>query len=322
MLSLVGPLILALVLGVLIRHWRGVRASETAGTRFAAKTLLRLGVVLLGVRLDVGLLVDVGILVLIGSLAAVGAGIALVEVVGRRLKLPKGLRLALAVGSGVCGASAILAATSVTRINDEEAGIAVGVISLVGTVGVVCFALVSALAQPNPLGYGFLVGLTLQEVGQVVAAGYASSAVSGDAATIAKLARVAMLAPTLLLLAATQRRAGCRDRTQPKRQRVRTGFKLHLHFSQVTGQWGVPPFLLGFLAMAALQSFGLLPPMLSVVADKGSIILTAAAMAGLGLGIEFAAFRKLGPSAITVGFIAFAGLVALAVPFASLLARS
>lgn len=343
--SVVGPLILALVIGMLVRRWRRARESEVAGTTFAARTLLRAGVVLLGVRLDLSLLTSVGPAMLLGSLLMVGSALVLVQVIGRRLGLSRGLRVALALGSGVCGASAVLAATAACRISDEDAGIAVGVISFVGTVGALAFAVVAALADPHAVGYGVLVGLTLQEVGQVVAAGYAHGTVAGDAATLAKLTRVAMLAPALVVYSrlplgtghaeplgagheeplgtghdealGTGRgeapRTAADDAMPASRSRARSRGFLQ--------RSGVPPFLLGFLLVAGLQSSGAIPQDVSRAMEVGSLLLTAAAMAGLGLGLDLRALRRLGPRALLVGSLAFLGLVLLALPYSVLLAQ-
>lgn len=318
--SAFSPLILALTLGMLVRHWRGIRETEVAGTAFAARTLLRVGVVLLGVRLDLGLLTSVGPLVLLGSILVVGSATVIVELIGRRMGLSKGLRLALAFGSGICGASAVLAAATVGRISEEDAGIAVGVISFVGTVGAVSFALFAAVANPDAISYGFLAGLTLQEVGQVVAAGYVLGPASGDAATLAKLTRVAMLAPALTVLARVSRGKTQGDKGNLAAEPSKTGNWSRFRFQGVLQQWGVPPFLLGFLAMAVIQSVGLLPPGVVKVAGTGSLLLTASAMAGLGLGLNIRALRRFGPLALVVGFLAFMVLVVLAAPYANLLA--
>lgn len=315
LLSVVGPLILALVIGMFVRRWRGVRQNEVAGATFAARTLLRVGVVLLGVRLDLSLLASVGPEVLLGSVLVVGGAIVLVQLLGRWLGLSSGLRTALALGSGICGASAILAATAAVRISDEDAGVAVGVISFVGTIGALAYAVVAAIVDPGAFGYGLLVGLTLQEVGQVIAAGYSHGTLAGDTATLVKLTRVALLAPALVVYSRLPQVA--------RRVEVHRDLAGRSVPSQLAGflkATRVPPFLLGFLVVAALQSLGAIPAGASRAMEVGSILLTASAMAGLGLGLDMRALRRFGPRALIVGAAAFLGLVALALLYSALLA--
>ncbi|MEX2536327.1 MAG: putative sulfate exporter family transporter [Trueperaceae bacterium] len=300
-LTVMGPLVVALVVGLAWRAVAGLARPVVAGASFSARTLLRLGIVLLGVRLDFALLVQVGPAVLLGSLLVVSLGIFGIERLGARLGLSRGLRLGIAVGTGICGASAILAAVPATRMNDEEAGVSVGIISVLGTLGVIAFALASTIFDLSDSVYGFLVGLTLQEVAQVLAAGYVPGNEAGDLATIVKLTRVALLAPALLVLSSLLGESG-----RPKRR----GFaRLRVP---------VPLFLLGFLAVGALNSAGMIPISLANLMQAGSLLLTTMAMVGLGLGIDLAVFRRVGTSALLVGAVGFVGLVAVMLPYALL----
>jgi uncharacterized integral membrane protein (TIGR00698 family) len=296
-LAVVGPLVLALLIGLLWRSLVGLPSLLAAGAAFSAGTLLRLGIVLLGVRLDFGLLASVGPLVLLGSLAVVTLGVLGIDRLGKLAGLPRGLRLGLAVGTSICGASAVLAAIPATRMKNEEAGISVGVISVLGTLGVLGFAVFSSLLEPSEQIYGLLVGLTLQEVAQVLAAGYASGSEAGDLATIVKLTRVALLAPTLVVLAGLLGESG----GQAVRSRIRLP---------------VPLFLLGFLLVGTLNSLGLIPAQLGRLMQAASLLLMSTAMVGLGLGVDLAAFRRVGARAVLVGAAGFVGLVALMLPYA------
>ena len=301
-LALVGTLVIALIVGLAWRSLAGLPESLAGGASFAARNLLRIGIVLLGVRLDFGLLLQVGPLVLLGSVAVVTLGLLGIEHLGRAAGLPRGLRLGIAVGTSICGASAILAAVPTARMKEEEAGVAVGIISVLGTVGVLGFALAASLLQPSEQLYGLVVGLTLQEVAQVLAAGYASGTEAGDLATIVKLSRVALLAPTLLTLSWLM---GRREGTSPV-----TGLRLP-----------VPLFLLGFLAVGALNSLGLIPLAIASVMEAASGLLMAAAMVGLGLGVDLSVFRRVGARAVLVGAAGFIGLVVATIPFAVWVAR-
>lgn len=297
--SAVGPLVIAMFIGM---GWRGVAGLPerfVPGTAFAARDLLRVGIVLLGVRLDFGLLLSVGPAVALGSVMVVAFGVWAIAQLGRRAGLPHGLRLAIAVGTSVCGASAILAAASSTDIKEEEAGVAIGIISLVGTVGVVLFTLLANVFQPDLHHYGMVVGLTLQEVAQVIAAGYVPGNEAGDLATVAKLTRVALLAPALFVIASVT--SAKRPAGAPRTRRL-----------------PVPLFLLGFLAMGVANSLGWLPASVAHLAERGSLLFTCMAMVAIGLRLDLGAVRRVAGGALAVGVAGFVGLVGLVVGYLAL----
>lgn len=300
-LTVMGPLVIALVVGLVWRAAAGLPVAAAPGASFSARTLLRIGIVLLGVRLDFALLAQVGPAVLLGSLLVVALGIVGIERIGMLAGLPRGLRMGIAVGTSICGASAILAAVPAARMNEEEAGVSVGIISVLGTLGVLLFAFASSLLEPSELIYGFLVGLTLQEVAQVLAAGYVPGNEAGDMATIVKLTRVALLAPALLVISGLVSRSN--DASTGGRNRL---------------QFPVPLFLVGFLAVGVLNSLGWIPAQLAALMQAGSLLLTTMAMVGLGLGLDLAVFRRVGSRALLVGTVGFLGLVAVMLPYAIL----
>lgn len=291
-LRLLGALALALVLGVAVRTAIGSRAWLAPGARFAARRLLRLGVILLGVRLQLDLFVAAGPTALVLAFAAVLVCLGVMEPLGRRLGVAPGLRRTLAVGTGVCGASAIAAAAPVVRADDEEAAIAVGLVSLLGAAGVVAFSL---LAEPLGLGeraYALVVGASLHEVGHVLAAGAAMGPTALDLATLVKLVRVALLAPALLLLGLLVREVdgvqGASITAPARRRRVL-----------------LPGFLVGFLLLGAARALGAVPAGWVEPLSTSSLLLTAAAMAGIGLGVDFASLKRAGSRALWLGVAGF-----------------
>lgn len=308
-LRVLGPLVVALVVGIAWRALFGLPAAAGAGAAFSARTLLRVGIVLLGVRLDFGLLADVGPAILLGSLLVVALGIIGVERLGRAFGLPRGLRLGIAVGTSICGASAILAAVPAARMKEEEAGVSVGIISVLGTLGVLGFAFAASLFGPADLVYGLLVGLTLQEVAQVLAAGYVPGNEAGDLATIVKLTRVSLLAPALLVLSALVSRYSSESLGSPS-----ASGGLRRILPSLRG--AVPLFLFGFLAVGVLNSLGWIPAGLATLMMAGSLLFTTAAMVGLGLGLDLAVFRRVGTRALAVGALGFLGLIVVMLPYA------
>jgi uncharacterized integral membrane protein (TIGR00698 family) len=292
-LKILGILGWALVLGIALRSSLVLPVYLKSGISYSAKTILRLGIVLLGVRLNFSSLASSGLLIVLLDCLMVVVGILGVYKLGKRFGLSKGLRLSLAFGTGICGASAAVAAGSISNAKDEEVSLAVGTVSLLGTLGVLGFILLRQPLGLSDVRYGILTGSTLQEVGQVIAA----ASVNGtalDTATLSKLARVALLAPALVLASSLLQRRGAvaQDGERPP---------------------VLPPFLLGFLAVGAINSFGWLPKEVSSLAQTLSIACTATAMAGIGLGVDLKAVRRVGVKALLVGALGFVALLLVAV---------
>lgn len=302
-LKLLGPLVLALLGGA---AWRLARSGRVAGampgSRFAAKVLLRLGIVLLGVRLDMRALAAVGPTVLVGSALGILVAFTVIELVGRSWGVARDLRRSIAVGTAVCGASAIAAALPVLRAEEKHASLSVAVVSVLGTIGVVAFAAWDGLALVSSRVVAAVAGASLQEVGHVVAAGAAVGGVEGDLALLVKLSRVVLLAPVLMLLGWWLRREAATDPAGAAG-------------AQAAGQQRLPPilpgFVIGFLALSAVTSLGWLSADGVRYLTLGGTLLTAAAMAGIGLGVQFRGLGKAGRQALALGVVGFVALLAV-----------
>lgn len=296
-LKLLGPLVLALLAGALWRLVRGGRVTAvTPGARFTAKVLLRLGIVLLGVRLDMRALAAVGPTVLVGSALGVLVAFAAIEIVGRAWGVPKDLRRSLAVGTGVCGASAIAAALPVLKAEERHASLSVAVVSVLGTLGVVAFAAWDGLALVSSRFLAAIAGATLQEVGHVVAAGAAVGGGEGDLALLVKLSRVVLLAPVLMLLGWWLRR-----------EAAAAGAAGGAPAAKLPPL--VPAFVVGFLTMSAVTSLGWLGPETVRYLSLAGTLLTAAAMAGIGLGVQFRGLGRAGRQALVLGVVGFLAML-------------
>ena len=296
-IKIMGALGLALIVGMLVRSSFGLPESLKPASQYAAKTLLRLGIVLLGVRLNFAKLLESGALILGLDVLVIVVGIVVVERLGKLMGLSRGLRLALAFGTGVCGASAAVAAGSISNAEDAEISVAVGTVSLLGTFGVIGFILTQHVFGFSSQHYGILTGATLQEVGQVIAANPVGSS-ELDFVTLTKLARVALFAQALLVTSSILR---TRSSSYPK--------------SSLEHPPLLPSFLIGFLGVGVINSTGLLPKDISSVLQQLSIYLTTAAMIGIGLGVDFRAVRRVGARALGLGLIGFAVLIGLNVVY-------
>ena len=300
--AVLGPLVLALLVAALFRATvlPGRELGRLAdGARIAAGPLLKLGIVALGARLDLRAVVELGPWMLAGSGFGAVVAFAVAELVGRALRVPSDLRRATGMGTAICGASAIAAAAPVLRASALHTSASIGAISLLGTLGVVAFAAWDALAEIGVATFGALAGATLQEVGQVVAAGSVAGAAGADLALLVKLSRVVLLAPALVALSWWSARGRSRATAGPVRGTAQVPAR----------RWPLPPFVLGFLALGAAVSAGLVDAGGAALLATLGTLATAAAMAGIGLGLDTRALRGSGRQALVVGLASFLALL-------------
>jgi uncharacterized integral membrane protein (TIGR00698 family) len=283
--AIIEALVVAILLGMCVRTLWMPPERLDAGVQFSAKQLLEVAVLLLGAAVDLPLLMRAGPALAIGIVLLVVLGIAVSFGIGRALGLPSKLAVLVACGNAICGNSAIAAVAPVIRARKEHVASSIAFTAILGVVVVVGLPL---LARPLGLShyqYGVLAGLTVYAVPQVLAAAFPVSALSGEVGTLVKLVRVLMLGPVVLFFALRHREATGEG---AERQRLSLG-RL------------VPWFIVGFLALAALRSTGLIAPALAQPLRALSSWLTILAMAALGLGVDLRAIRRVGrPVVLTV----------------------
>lgn len=296
LVPVLNPSTVAVVLGALGANLHLHRPALHPGTRFASHRLLRLAVVLLGLQLSVRELLHLGL----GGLAVVVVTVAVTftgtQLVGRALGVSPARSLLVATGFSICGASAVAAMEQVAGGDEEDAGVAVALVTLCGSLAIL---LLPALRGPlglDPVAFGSWVGASVHDVGQTVAT---ANRVPGalTSAVVVKLSRVVLLAPLVAGVVVTRRRRAA---------------TLGAEGSPATGRRPpvVPLFVAGFVAAIAVSSTGLLPgPLLGAAATAQGILLTAA-LVGLGTGIHLPTLRRTGGRALVLGLVAWL-LVAL-----------
>ncbi|MEL7214934.1 MAG: putative sulfate exporter family transporter, partial [Pseudomonadota bacterium] len=202
-------MLFALLIGMAFNHLADEPRSA-AGLAFSSKTVLRLGVALLGLRLSFADIASLGwapVLAVLGLVVAtMGAGVAIARITGR------GLAFGTLAGGAVaiCGASAALALAAVLprhRISERDVLFVVAAVTALSTLAMVLYPVLFDALDHAPVQAGFLVGATIHDVAQVVGAGYSMGETTGDTATFVKLQRVALL-PLAVLAAALVFREG------------------------------------------------------------------------------------------------------------------
>ena len=301
----VEGLVVAILLGMLVRTlWQPSDALE-AGVGFTAKQVLEAAVLLLGASVDLPLLLRAGPSLAVGIVLLVVLGIAFSYGVGRVLGLPHKLSVLVACGNAICGNSAIAAVAPVIHAEKEHVASSIAFTAILGVLVVIGLPFLIAPLGLSFYQYGVLAGLTVYAVPQVLAAAFPVSVISGQIGTLVKLVRVLMLGPVVLFFA-------LKHRNDPDAPVARaTSF-------QVTRF--VPWFIIGFLALAGLRSGGAIPEAAAAVMKTLSTWLTVAAMAALGLGVDLKVIGKVGRPVILTVTASLVLLIALSVTLIHVLA--
>ncbi|MBP6466329.1 MAG: YeiH family putative sulfate export transporter [Rubrivivax sp.] len=304
-----SALTLAIVLGMLVGNTvyplvPRLAAASGAGVNVSKQNLLRLGVVLYGLRLTVQDIGHVGIAGVAIDALVLGSTFALACFIGTRwLGLDRKTAMLIGAGSSICGAAAVMAAEPVVKARAEQVTVAVATVVVFGTLAIFLYPALFELNQHWALipgganGFGIYAGSTIHEVAQVVAAARSVGPDAANSAVIAKMVRVMMLAPFLVMLSAWLARDD----------------KRHAHTSAATGQapgkLAVPWFAFGFVAVVLFNSLQWLPASVVAVITEIDTALLAMAMAALGLSTHIGAIRKAGAKPLLLALILFGWLI-------------
>ncbi|QTH24819.1 putative sulfate exporter family transporter (plasmid) [Rhizorhabdus wittichii] len=286
-------LVIAIVLGSLVRTLWTPPHTFLPGIDFAARPVLELAVAIMGATVSFGAIAVAG-LPLIGSIVGtVIAAIAMSFLIGRLLGLPGKMALLVACGNAICGNSAIAAVAPVIDADSDDVATSIAFTAVLGIGVVIAVPVIAATLHLSAAAGGVLAGLTVYAVPQVIAAAGPMGSAAVQIGTLVKLVRVLMLGPVVtgLSLFLARRRAGATHRQ--RRHSILTF---------------VPPFIMAFLALAAVNSVGLFPRALADPVHHLSGYLTILAMAGLGLGVDLRSVSAAGPRVV---FVVTASLIAL-----------
>lgn len=268
----------------------------SAGVAFTSKTVLRIGVALLGARITISEVIELGatpiLLAVIGVATTIGFGVLLARLLGKTPAF--GVLTGGAVG--ICGASAALALAAIlprgkNGIGEKETIFTVIGVTTLSTVAMVLYPLVTSFLGFNDRAAGVFIGATVHDVAQVVGAGYTISQEAGDAATVTKLFRVTLLVPVIAVVTLTLIKTGLSGSGE------RTTF---------------PLFLIAFMALVTVNSLGLIPEIVQWALSETSRWALVAAIAGLGLRTSLKELLDVGPRSMVIIVCETAWIAALA----------
>lgn len=288
-------LTIGIILGMLYANTIGVQDSLKPGIQYSLKKLLKVGIVLLGFKLNFHALIELGPKMSMVVILFVPIVLMFASFLGKKMGIGSKLAILIGVGSSICGASAIVAMAPTINADDDEAIIAVGVVSLLGAVGVLAYSAIAAVSTMTDIQYGIWAGLSLQGVAHALAAAFARGDVAGEMGTFIKMERVLMLVPMSVILGSIFSKGN----------------------SSGSKRASFPMYVLYFVIAGVVASTGLIPESILKLLGKASGYLILMSMIAMGLMVNFASLRSKGAKALVMGSGLFAGIAVVSFAIAS-----
>ncbi|WP_433239777.1 YeiH family protein [Streptosporangium sp. CA-135522] len=301
----VSPAVVAVVCGVALTNLGGLHRSLRPGLRFVSRRLLRLAIVLLGLQIALPEVLALGWRALTVIAVATGGTFLVTRWLGGRLGVNPRRSLLIATGVSVCGAAAVAAMHEVAGSDDDDVASAVSVVVLYGSASIVALPPLARLLGLTEHQFGMWTGASVHEVAQVAAIGAAAGAGVLASAVVVKLARVILLAPIVALTSAALRRAEVARPSVPSAPgspAVEAGRRPPV----------MPLFVAGFITMVIVRSAGVVPAGVTQVLPQVTGLLLAAALFGLGTGVNIRELARGGRSLLLGGMAtAVIGVISL-----------
>lgn len=282
--SALNGILLALLLGMVVGNLFRLPALLGPGIGYTSSRLLEFSVLFLAFGISYTHIASMGLRPFAIIAITVGSMVFIILFLARKMNCPGSTGWLVGFGTAICGSSAIAALAPQVSENKEDVGIAMAVVNLFGSLGMVVLPLVLARFAMDPAEAGLFIGSTLHSVGNVVGAGYAMDTATGVAATTVKLARVAMLSPALILFNYLVNK----DNASHWREHFR-----------------LPWYLWGFIIITILTSFITFPAaFLHGLETAGKLALTVA-LAAIGLKVSFRDLFVSGRRGLGFGLVIF-----------------
>ena len=302
---LIGASVIALFIGMGLHQIKMPSPSIKVGLQFTSKKILKFAIVLLGSSLSIGMILRVGKLSLtvmvFTLLTCFGGG----YFVGKALGLDWKLSNLISAGTGICGGSAIAAIAPVIDADDKDIAYAMSATFLFDMAMIVAFPIMGHTMGLSDMAYGLWAGTAVNDTSSVVAAGYAYSEAAGDFATMVKLTRTLSIIPTVVIFSLIN--------ANLKRRSALESGQASLNDSHPKITSLLPWFIIAFVAVAIINSIGLIPSTISSALKELSKFLMVAALAAIGLNTNIFEMRKSGIAPMVHGFIISALVVVVAI---------
>jgi uncharacterized integral membrane protein (TIGR00698 family) len=302
-IPLIGDSVIALFIGMVINQIIKPDKLIQTGLKFTSKKVLKFSIILLGASLSIGTILTVGRLsltvMIFTLLTCFGGG----YFVGKWLNLDWKLSNMISAGTGICGGSAIAAMAPVINAEDKDIAYAMSATFLFDMAMIVLFPIAGKAMGLSDMAYGLWTGTAVNDTSSVVAAGYAFSEAAGDFATMVKLTRTLSIIPTVLIFSLINVKVNIKAESE-------TGIFTEQSKVKLTSLF--PWFILAFVGMSVINSFGLIPASVSIGMKSISKFLMVSALAAIGLNTDFQEMKNSGINPMIHGFIISALVVVVA----------
>ncbi|SHH13040.1 YeiH family protein [Tepidibacter thalassicus] len=274
-------LTIGIIIGILYNNLLKTRDILKPGIKFSLKTLLKLGIILLGFKLNFKSLLNLGAKSLLMIIVFVPSVLLFSYLLGKVFKINNRIPILLGVGSSICGASAVVAMAPCINADKDDSVVAVSIINFLGAVGVLIYSLIAVTSNMSNIDYGIWSGISLQGVAHAIAAAFARGNEAGEIGTLVKMGRVVMLIPMALVLTYLFNREKSDSKVK------------------------FPMYVLYFIIAGIISSLGVIPKEVIQILAKLSSIFILMAMVGMGLSVDLKSIRDKGAKPFLLGCILF-----------------
>jgi uncharacterized integral membrane protein (TIGR00698 family) len=299
---IVGSPVLGILFGMILAFWKRP-AMFNDGVKYTSKKLLQYSIILLGFSMNLFSIFNVGSQTLVLMAFTLTATFLTAFVAGKLLKLKGNTKTLIAVGTAICGGSAIAAAAPVIHADDDEVAHSISTIFLFNVIAAFLFPFIGRIFHMSDHSFGLWAGTAVNDTSSVVAAGYTFSNAAGNLAVIVKLTRTLMIVPVTLVLAfyTSKKTVG----------KEKSGY----NFAKI-----FPWFVIGFIVASVINTFIHMPAGTSGFLSQTGKFVIVMAMASIGLNTNVVKLVKNGGKPILLGFICWVvlSLTSLVVQYAVL----
>ena len=297
---LTAALVLGVVAGCVPRARVHLDGALRPGLAAASRRLLRVGIVLLGLKLSLEAIAALGWVAILAIVALVLLSFGLTWLIGKVFRLEGDQPLLLAAGFSICGVSAVGALAAARGSAERDSGPPIALVTLFGTAAIVVLPALAPLLGLDALDFGRWTGASVHDVGQVVATAQVAGAAALAAAVVIKLTRVLMLAPIVAVAALTAPALTAPALTAPSRGEASSRPPI------------VPLFIVGFVAMVLVRSFLPVPELVLAIADVLQSVLLAAALFAIGASLRLETLARSGGRVLAAGLVSWLVILGLA----------
>lgn len=286
-IGIFNSLTLAILLGILVRNTVGTPNICQFGVSFSLKRILKLAIILLGLKLSWVQLFEIGSIGFFIVISTLMSTFLFTCWLGKHLGISKKLSQLIAAGTSICGASAVVATNAAIDGNDEDVTYAVAIVTVFGTTSMLIYPTLSEFFHLSSQAFGIWCGTSIHEVAQVIATTFQKGEPSSQIATISKLSRVIFLAPIVSILGVLS------VRSTAQRQQV------------TLQQAPIPWFILCFIILILINSLNIIPEGIKGFLINSNNFLLTIPMVAMGLETNVYRLKKAGLKPLYLGFLSW-----------------